>query len=414
MPSHTHAGKPHKPALRALIGSCFVAAISACFAMTGHAAEFDWSASVEPEWRYFFSEPSSPAQEGWNVSLSGEVEFEWIWDNGDQNIVVTPFARWDRFDKERSHLDLREARYERIFDFAEVRVGFDKVFWGVTEAAHLVDIINQTDAVENVDGEEKLGQPMINVAVPTGLGTFDFFYMPYFRERTAEGRYGRPRFDIPIDLDQAVYEDSDEEWHADFAVRWSHYFGNFDIGLAYFNGTGRAPLFLPGLDAQGRPILRPFYVQIEQASVDVQATFGPWLYKLEGLIRDEFGDQYVQAAGGIEYTFYGIYGSAADLGVVAEYIYDERGKSALNPLDNEAFAGLRLALNDVQSTALLAGVLVDLEHSGWSVRIEAERRLGDDFLLSIEAQFIQDVPVIDPFFSISDDDFLQVRLTRYF
>ena len=29
----------------------------------------------------------------------------------------------------------------------------------------------------------------------------------------------------------------------DFAARWKHYFGAFDIGLSYFNGNGREPYF---------------------------------------------------------------------------------------------------------------------------------------------------------------------------
>jgi len=54
-------------------------------------------------------------------------------------------------------------------------------FWGVTEFQHLVDIINQTDLVENIDTEDKLGQPMINLALINDWGTVDLFIMPYFR-----------------------------------------------------------------------------------------------------------------------------------------------------------------------------------------------------------------------------------------
>ena len=42
-------------------------------------------------------------------------------------------------------------------------VGAAKVFWGTAESRHLVDIINQTDAVEDIDEEDKLGQPMVKV-----------------------------------------------------------------------------------------------------------------------------------------------------------------------------------------------------------------------------------------------------------
>ena len=46
-----------------------------------------------------------------------------------------------------------------------MRLGLRKVYWGVTESQHLVDVINQTEGVENLDGEDKLGQPMLNLAL---------------------------------------------------------------------------------------------------------------------------------------------------------------------------------------------------------------------------------------------------------
>ena len=54
-------------------------------------------------------------------------------------------------------------------------MGIDKVFWGVIESRHLVDYINQTDGVEDVDGEDKLGQPMINLGLQRDWGDLIFF-----------------------------------------------------------------------------------------------------------------------------------------------------------------------------------------------------------------------------------------------
>ncbi len=74
----------------------------------------------------------------------------------------------------------------------ETRVGVRRVFWGVTEFQHLVDIINQSDSVEDIDNEDKLGQPMINLSLVKDWGIVDFFVLPYFRERTFAGAEGRP------------------------------------------------------------------------------------------------------------------------------------------------------------------------------------------------------------------------------
>ena len=68
-----------------------------------------------------------------------------------------------------------------------------------------MDIINQTDQVDQVDGEEKLGQPMINLSLVRDWGIVDLFVLPGFRERTYAGEEGRPRTPLPVS-DDAVYE----------------------------------------------------------------------------------------------------------------------------------------------------------------------------------------------------------------
>ncbi len=70
-----------------------------------------------------------------------------------------------------THWDIRELSWIHVGNGWESRVGIRKVFWGVTEGRHLVDIINQTDQVDQVDGEEKLGQPMINLSTVRDWGS---------------------------------------------------------------------------------------------------------------------------------------------------------------------------------------------------------------------------------------------------
>lgn len=399
---------------RGIFSGIAVFAMAALPAMPAMAdTEYDLSGFIEPEFQFFFEDPSDPRQEDANLSVAGQLELE-VFLNDDHTLVITPFARLDGRDDERTHFDLREAYYEAVFDSFELRVGLKKVFWGRTEAAHLIDVINQTDNLESIDGEEKLGQPMVNVTVPTDFGIFDFYWLPYFREREFPGPEGRPRFDIPIANDMALYESDREEAHQDFAARWSHYMGAWDFGLSHFYGTARDPLLMPGFDANFDPIMIPFYALMHQTAVDVQATYGPMLYKFEGFHRWQLGDSWTQATGGIEYSFYGVAGTASDLGIVAEYIWDERGEAGMNPFQNDLFAGLRWTANDVQSTAILGGGIFDLDGNGYALSVEAERRLGEDFFLQVETRFFIDVPPGDPFTSFSDDDFIQARLAWYF
>jgi len=388
---------------------CAATAASPAFADV----ETDYSGYVEPELQLFFEDPSDARQSNDNLSVAGQLEIE-IFLNPDHTLVFTPFGRIDSRDDERTHFDLREAYYEGVFDHFELRVGLKRVFWGRTEAAHLIDVINQTDNLESIDGEDKLGQPMVNLTFPTDFGIFDFYWLPYFREREFPGVEGRPRFDIPVAEDMALFESDQEEEHQDFAARWSHYAGAWDFGLSHFYGTSRDPLFVPGVDKNFSPILIPYYPLMHQSSVDVQATFGPMLYKFEGFHRWQMDENWTQATGGIEYSFYGIFDTPSDLGIVAEYVWDERGEDAMNPFQSDVFAGLRWSANDIQSTTILGGGIFDMDGNGYALSVEAERRFGEDFFLQVETRFFVDVPASDPLASFADDDFLQVRLARYF
>lgn len=377
-------------------------------------AELRVSGYLAGEYRGFAHAPLDPRQHGDNTSLVLRPQFDWLWDGGRQGVTLVPFARADQGDPERRHADLREFSWWKATRDWELRAGVRKVFWGVAESQHLVDIINQTDLVENPDQEDKLGQPMINLAWVRPWGTVDLFLLWGVRERTFPGVKGRLRFPIPVDTSQTRYASNAGDRRIDGAVRWSHSVGPWDIGLYHFSGTTREPRLLPGRDAAGAAVLVPFYETIDQTGLDLQATLGNWLWKLEAIHRSGQGDPYFAAVGGFEYTFYGILGSKKDLGWVLEYHYDERGANAPTPFQNDLMTGLRLAFNDVAGTEALLGVIADLDGGARLYSLEASRRVGQHWKLSVEARLFGHTRPQDPLFGLRRDDYLQLEWAYYF
>ena len=201
---------------------------------------------VSVETRIFPNGPAFPDQRHATASpsLALEPEFAWESNTGERLFRITPFVRIDANDGRRTHVDLREASALFLGDSWTLFTGVGKVFWGTTEAHHLVDIVNQTDGVEDIDTEDKLGQPMINVTLERDWGALDVFLLPYFRERTYAGDRGRLRGPLPI-LADAVYQAQAERWHPDVAVRWSSFTGDLDLGVSAFRGTSREPRLVP-------------------------------------------------------------------------------------------------------------------------------------------------------------------------
>ena len=382
-------------------------------ASTASAQDWDITGFVGLDTQAFWLDGQYPGQEnGLNPSLLIQPEFYWRSDDSQQRISIVGFARVDSADDERSHADLREAYWGIDGDGWDLTAGISKIFWGVTESRHLVDVINQTDLVESIDEESKLGQPLVNFNLQRDYGRFGVYVMPYFRERTFPGVDGRFRAPLVVDTDNPIYESSDEENHVDLALRYSHYIGDVDIGAHVFDGTSREARFV--VAPEGERLL-PIYDQMTQIGVDVQYTAEAWLWKLEAIARDTRVDSFFAGVGGFEYTFYGVRNSSADIGVLFEYLYDDRnGLSPPTAADNDLFVGTRLALNDSDDSSVLAGIAVDLNTQELFLNIEAERRFGDNLSVELQLRTFMNASPGDALFAVAQDDYLQLRLSWYY
>lgn len=371
----------------------------------------DWDAEVGFETRYFF-EDGLTGQDRFHPSLRVETEYEREWGNNSFELVL--FGRWDKEDDERTHVDIREAAWTHVADNWELKAGISKVFWGVTESRHLVDIINQTDAVENIDGEDKLGQPMVKLSAERAWGTVDLFWLPYFRERTFTGEDGRFGVLPPIDTNDALYESGAEEWHQDFAIRYSHYVGDLEFALSHFSGTSRSAV--PG-ELKGTKVL-PLYYLIDQTGVELQYIYEDWLFKFEGVTSSGPIDRYSAAVFGFEYTQYGIWDSQADLGWLLEYLFDDSKDAALfHAFEDDVFAGWRYAFNDEDSSEILAGFIYDPATEEIFYSLEASKRLAADLKINVEARVFDGASTSD--FTkksafLQDEDLVQLELVKYF
>ncbi|MEL7121038.1 MAG: hypothetical protein AAFO07_16415 [Bacteroidota bacterium] len=375
-------------------------------------AVHEFELKVEGEYRYFYDDPLFEGQLDHFPSISFQPEYSIDWNDGYDQFKFTGFFRLDRDDL-RTHWDIRELYYKKAKNNWELNVGLKKVFWGVTESNHLVDIINQTDQVESFDGEQKLGQPMAQFTLITnGLGTFDFFYLPYHRRRTFTGRKGRLRFPVVIEPDELAYESSAEEWRQDLAIRWSHYIGIVDFGLSHFYGNGREPLFVFDGETGG---INAFYPIIHQTGLELQVTHDAFLWKLEAIRRDADAQEFIALTAGVEYTFSNIDGNGLDIGLLGEYLYDERDELALTALQNDFFFGSRIAFNDVNDTSILLGGIMDLTNSSKIFSMEASRRFGNSLTASLEARLFTNIANDELILSnFRNDSFLRMALAKYF
>lgn len=355
-----------------------------------------------------------------NLSLYVQPEFLWRWNQGQTSLKFVPYSRIDQHTLGKSDTDIRELLWRQAYNDWQLSIGIGKVFWGVTEFNHLVDVINQTDLVEGIDGEEKLGQPMLNLSVIKDWGALDLFVLPGFRERPFTGAKGRRSTGVPVDTDRVVYESPDGDHHIDFALRWSDAFRYFDFGAYAFKGTNRDPMFnlhpqwVTNPDQQTTYIAVANYLQMTQLGIDFQGVAGNWVFKLEALWRKTSQNHFTAAQWGIEYTLLNALSSDSDVGLLVEYGWDERGKQSLSVFQNDLFFGARVSFNDLNSKQLLCGLAYDQDYYSHSASIEYSQRLFKSGKLSLAGRLFRSKSPQDVLNPTAADDYIELTYEYFF
>lgn len=157
---------------------------------------------------------------------------------------------------------------------------------------------------------------------------------------------------------------------------------------------------------------------MDQFGLDVQATLGNFLWKFESVYRDTKDDSYWATQAGFEYTYVGVFGSNADVGLLMEHAWDSRGEGSetevISSFQNDLYIGSRIAFNDAPSSEILMGVGTDLNHSATSFIFEMSRRFGDNVKVSADARILQSSEPLEQLYAIKEDDHLQVSIDWYF
>jgi hypothetical protein len=387
---------------RALIRLIALAALCA----GAHASQCELSAGGQGRW--YTDDGEWPRGYEAVGSLMSELYCTRSWGNHDFSARM--FGRWAQHGSARTHAEIRELQWVLTREPWQLRAGIDRVFWGVTEFAHIVDVLNQADVLEDPFGEVKSGQPLLAVSSRRDWGSLTLFVLPRFRERIFPDPGEPMRPAPPLELGPAVFESDRERRHVDLALRYAHTRGPVDIGLAYFDGTSRDPSFEQSFSA-----LHARYDQISQAGIDLQLTLEEWIFKLEGAHRRRAGRGRGAFTFGAEHAIVGVAGTPLDLTAVVEYVRDRRDPLPVPGfLDDDWAIGLRLTGNDARTTEAKIGMTSDRHRDSQAWAIEVGTRIGAHWRLNAQARLFNKVSTQDALYILHGDSYFDLSLTRYF
>ncbi len=311
--------------------------------------------------------------------------------------------------------DVREAWLGYYGEYSEWRAGMLMERWGVLEAENIVDVLNPRDAVEDFQGDVKLGIPGLQATYLGEEAQFDAWLLPYARPRhLAEGKDRFRTLSLP--LREAAFEGG--RFHPSFAARASTVQGNLEAAVSHFYGHSRTPWFKLESDTFGRAKgLQPIYDLINQTNLELLWVQGHSLWKLEALHNFGLEDDFFGLGVGVEREVPRLWNTRVSLTLYAEGYYDDRDDSSklpITPFQQDLFIGARLALNDVNSTEFQVRVTHDLEYDSTLLDLRASRRLSS--LWTMEAVIygflnVEDDPALGTF---QNDHRIHFKLTRGF
>ena len=283
-------------------------------------------------------------------------------------------------------IDFREANVTTRLGDADILIGSTILFWGKVESYNPVDVVNAKDFNRGVMRSEKRGAPMLRLSWPAGTGQLSLLAID-FTKNIYPGVASRERPALPIAKDASYSGGAKREDIAN-AVRWSGYFGDIDLGISWFRGTGLAPRLLPQADGT----LKPDYSRITQTGLDVQYLWADSALKVELVRRsgqyDRLGTARSYQAGvvGIEHNLFGVMDSGHDIVLIGEYAGDSRMELTHSGFQNDLTVGTRWLWNDIEDTEILGLLTHDLDNGAQTATVSIDRRINDQLTFEASAR----------------------------
>ena len=257
--------------------------------------------------------------------------------------------------------DLTELYWSRAEDNYELKFGLDKVFWGVAETYNIVNVINQNNNLSS-ENKSKLSELMFKFSYYLDSDSIDFFYLPHFREQ---------KF-TKFKINNTFFKGKKNA----IALRYKGVYDNFDYAFSYFNGLGRKPLLVKEND-----IVNATYSRLSQFGIETQLTTEDILWKFEYAKKYQKNTNNDNIVIGFEYLL----GNQIESNILLEFLTSSNKKDFFQ---NDIMLGVRVGLNDENSTEGLISVIYDIDNYASILNIRASSRFADNITMNLKLSTI--------------------------
>lgn len=303
-------------------------------------------------------------------------------------------------DTKRTFVRLDELFLRFDFEDEALQIGKSIKYWGALELRNIVDAFNPNEQRDDMFETNKLGVWNTSYTYYTENGEFSCIVkVAEPDQKMAAYPYVYYVFPLAVKYNDNLLTSSNESRPSVYLT----YSGTTDSEYA----LDYAFIYENGYDSQ-----RYFSSLINQRTSYVQNAYlvnkfmtyntlvlGATLFKLEALyafVEDDVGvGDYSHVAFGIEHTL-DDFENSASLGLIAEYYkYDTYESDKYNDLQlfetmqDDLFLGMRYTFNDADDSAIVGGVIRDLEYKEEVYYLEYESRFSDNIKVDLDYYYIE-------------------------
>ena len=353
-------------------------------------------------------------QSAMRFEIEGKYQFK-----ENQKFVAKLKAIYDTNDNKRRYWSFTDLYFQHDFDKWNFLIGKNTRFWGAMEFYNQSDTFNTKDWLDNpFDYDSKIGS--WNIAFNRFFDNSEFSLIVKLNEEKQPMQESRSiynfvpyRYNETLDIDSGdvptiylKYSSSIDEYQIDYSV-------------IYQNGYDEQRYLIPKLTKDINISMQQHAYTVDKFMGFGTMVKGDTLYKTELAYtssHDNKVSDYAQGSIGLEHTLYGVY-EKMDLGIIAEYYKYKtfqtkryNAKSFGQLFDDDLTVGLRLALNDIESSEILAGLVVDRHNKEKILSVDYDTRIDDKYKLKVSFQHFdakQDS-------SFSDGSTIRAELRYYF
>ena len=384
-----------------------------------------------------FLDDDNPITIDQGVGMMGRVQVDHRSKKFKERIRV--YGRLDHQDPNRTILVVEEAWAQWRLKPFKIKVGYDLLNWTATEAFHPADIFNSRNLDSDLQNYEKLGEPMISVAVKTALGRFTLYHMPTFTQpilpSTASRLSFAPGQETTISRLDVAGELTERWFTPQFGLRWRFAFDQADLTLHGIHHQDRSQPSIVLLNN----IPSALFQTVTQLGGTYQQVIDAFILKLEAAWRifhkpsSELRDivfldgsqgkpDHGRIAVGIEYGLAHETGSESAFILEAQSLIGPSRVTAaqLDTFQADILLGYRFAFNDEASTSFIASGIADIEYFDEFIgSLSVERRFGETWIAKASLRILDTQEPTTPLEAkplqrIRESDHLSVQLTRHF